>query len=65
MLKRYQRHTLVSTSYILGCEELHPFRHLVAEAQQIVVGEGGRVADDQVQPVTSCERHHKRRSVER
>lgn len=36
-------------TYILGGEELHPLCHLVAEAQKIIIGENGRVADDQVQ----------------
>lgn len=40
---------LISISYVLGGEELHPLRHLVAEAQEIVMGENGRVADGQVQ----------------
>lgn len=36
-------------SYILGGEKLHPLCHLIAEAQQVVVGESGGVADGQVQ----------------
>lgn len=36
--------------YVLGGEELHPFGHLVAEAQKVVVGQSRRVADDQVHP---------------
>ena len=42
-------YAIVLISYILGGEELHPLCHLVAEAQQIVVGESRRVTDDQVQ----------------
>lgn len=34
--------------YVLGGEELHPFGHLVAEAQKVIVGQSRRVADDQV-----------------
>lgn len=34
--------------YVLGGEELHPLGHLVAEAQEVVVGQSRRVADDQV-----------------
>lgn len=34
--------------YVLGGEELHPFGHLVAKAQKVVVGQGRRVTDDQV-----------------
>lgn len=43
-------------SYILGGEELHPLCHLVAEAQKVVVGQNGRVADDQVQSATAWSR---------
>lgn len=48
--------TLSLISYVLGGEELHPLCHLVAEAQKIVVGEDGRVADGQVQPAASWTR---------
>lgn len=39
---------IFSIPYVLGGEELHPFGHLVAEAQKVVVGQSRRVADDQV-----------------
>lgn len=45
--------TLILISYILGGQELHPLCHLVAEAQQIVIGENGWVTDDQVQPAAT------------
>lgn len=48
--------TLISKSYILGGEELHPLCDLVAEAQKIIIGENGRVADDQVQSATTLTR---------
>lgn len=34
--------------YVLGGKELHPFGHLVAEAQKVVIGQSRRVADDQI-----------------
>lgn len=48
--------TLSLMSHILGGEELHPLRHLVAEAQKIVIGKDGRVADGQVQSAASWTR---------
>lgn len=40
-------------AYIFGGQELHPLCHLVAEAQEIIVGEGGGVADGQVHSAAS------------
>lgn len=57
--------TLLDRSYVLGGEELHPLGHLVAEAQEIVVGQDGRVADDQVQPAASCVTRWDRRQKKR
>lgn len=42
-----------SLSYILGSKELHPFGHLVAEAQQVIIGEIVRVADHQIQSIAT------------